>query len=391
MAKIALCGITTNKNFSKNGEARMVTNISNELKQRGHIVHSFDVTESINMPWGTSKLVYDKNYAYKKYLDKLSKFNPDICLTFTDFDASSIMAAKNVGAKTVLFYNMHNLVCPFWNSLDWKSNYCHMPGLVKCLFHNTVAYNNQHITGPMDQISGRIFNSIKLLSYFRNYKNGKLADLYIVPSKGMLDELIGFGIKRNYIKLIRYGVDINVWKPSRTKVKTKNILFYSFPSPEKGVNYFINLAKRFSEDKNNHLKFIMLKNAYKNVPQNITKIDWVDKQDKLIKLIQSAYVVVVPSIWEDPLPLVCMESMAVGKPVIGFDVMGLREQIADKETGFIVKKGDSEMLYLKTKEIIENENLANIMGIMGRKRAIRYFNSKETYEKYVAVINKLIN
>lgn len=390
MAKIALCGITTNKNFSKNGEAKMVAKISAELRRQGHIIDRFDVTDNINMSFGISKLVYDKNYAYKEYLRTLRKFDPDICLTFTDFDSSSIVAAKEIGAKTVLFYNMHNLVCPLWNALDWKSDYCHTPGIARCLLHTVMAYNNQHITGPMNQVSGRMFNLIKLASYFGNYKISKLADLYIVPSKGMFNELISFGINRKNISLIRYGIDISEWKPSRTKPKNKNILFYSFPSPEKGVNYFIELAKRFYDDGKNNLKFIMLKSSHKDIPPNVTQVEWINEQDKLIKLVQSAYAVIVPSVWEDPSPLVCVESMAAGKPVIGFDVMGLREQIVDKKTGFIVKKGDLEMLYLKIKELAEDENLANTMGIAGRKRVIEYFNSSKTHEKYSETINKLI-
>jgi glycosyltransferase involved in cell wall biosynthesis len=47
-------------------------------------------------------------------------------------------------------------------------------------------------------------------------------------------------------------------------------------------------------------------------------------------------VAVVPSIYPDPLPRSVIESMAMGKPVIGFDVGGVSEMIDDGVTGTLV-------------------------------------------------------
>jgi glycosyltransferase involved in cell wall biosynthesis len=47
-------------------------------------------------------------------------------------------------------------------------------------------------------------------------------------------------------------------------------------------------------------------------------------------------VAVVPSVYPDPLPRAVIESMAFGLPVLGFDVGGVREMLADGETGTLV-------------------------------------------------------
>lgn len=44
-------------------------------------------------------------------------------------------------------------------------------------------------------------------------------------------------------------------------------------------------------------------------------------------------VAIVPSVYPDPLPRAVIESMAMGKPVIAFDVGGVAEMLADGETG----------------------------------------------------------
>ncbi|WP_394850243.1 glycosyltransferase family 4 protein [Pendulispora brunnea] len=48
-------------------------------------------------------------------------------------------------------------------------------------------------------------------------------------------------------------------------------------------------------------------------------------------------VAVVPSVYPDPLPRAVIESMAMGKPVIAFDVGGVAEMLADGITGTLVR------------------------------------------------------
>jgi glycosyltransferase involved in cell wall biosynthesis len=47
-------------------------------------------------------------------------------------------------------------------------------------------------------------------------------------------------------------------------------------------------------------------------------------------------VAVVPSVYADPLPRAVMESMALGKPVLAFDVGGVREMLSDGEAGTLL-------------------------------------------------------
>lgn len=48
-------------------------------------------------------------------------------------------------------------------------------------------------------------------------------------------------------------------------------------------------------------------------------------------------VAIVPSVYPDPLPRAVIESMALGKPVIAFDVGGVAEMLADGSTGTLVR------------------------------------------------------
>jgi glycosyltransferase involved in cell wall biosynthesis len=48
-------------------------------------------------------------------------------------------------------------------------------------------------------------------------------------------------------------------------------------------------------------------------------------------------VAVVPSVYADPLPRAVLESMALGKPVVAFDMGGIGEMVKDGETGALVR------------------------------------------------------
>jgi glycosyltransferase involved in cell wall biosynthesis len=53
---------------------------------------------------------------------------------------------------------------------------------------------------------------------------------------------------------------------------------------------------------------------------------------------------VVPSLWEDPLPRVVHEAFSFGVPVIGAAVGGIPEMVTDGRTGFLFPAGDAEAL-----------------------------------------------
>jgi glycosyltransferase involved in cell wall biosynthesis len=61
---------------------------------------------------------------------------------------------------------------------------------------------------------------------------------------------------------------------------------------------------------------------------------------------------VLPSIWEN-MPVVLIEAMACGKPVIATDVGGVKEVI-DKESGRLVPPKDSHALEREIENMLDN-------------------------------------
>ncbi|SEM87053.1 Glycosyltransferase involved in cell wall bisynthesis [Pseudomonas sp. ok272] len=67
----------------------------------------------------------------------------------------------------------------------------------------------------------------------------------------------------------------------------------------------------------------------------ITFIDWLPPQE-LAKHYRAADLFVLPSVWDDPGPLVGIEAMAFETPVLAFAVGGIADYVRDGQTGLLV-------------------------------------------------------
>lgn len=88
-------------------------------------------------------------------------------------------------------------------------------------------------------------------------------------------------------------------------------------------------------------------------------------------------VAVVPSVYPDPLPRAVIESMAMGKPVIAFDVGGVSEMIEDKRTGTLIAGAPPDVPGL-AREIVRyfrDGDLRARHGQRGRERVEKSFDA----------------
>jgi glycosyltransferase involved in cell wall biosynthesis len=64
----------------------------------------------------------------------------------------------------------------------------------------------------------------------------------------------------------------------------------------------------------------------------------------------------------DNYPLVVLEALTCGTPVVATDVGGIGEQIRHGETGFLVPEGDAEAMAQRVLQLMEQPNLLRTMG-----------------------------
>ena len=83
-------------------------------------------------------------------------------------------------------------------------------------------------------------------------------------------------------------------------------------------------------------------------------------------------VLALTSRWEAS-PLVVLEAMRAGIPVVAYDIGGVRELLEDGVTGYMVPTGDAEALSIRLRELARDPELASAMGLAGRARFLERF------------------
>ncbi len=114
-----------------------------------------------------------------------------------------------------------------------------------------------------------------------------------------------------------------------------------------------------------------------------------DARPEAPQLIAAADMVVMPS-EEDPCPLVVLEAMAVGRPVIGTASGGISEQVVDGVTGFLVPTRSPQAIADKIVLLATNPELRTRMGVAARRRAEQYFHSKRLGEEFGQVYEHMV-
>ena len=83
--------------------------------------------------------------------------------------------------------------------------------------------------------------------------------------------------------------------------------------------------------------------------------------------VRNCDVVVFPSRWQEPFGLSGAEGAVCGKPVVAFDVGGVREWLIDGVTGFAVPEKDTAAMAEKLERLQRDPRLRLEMGEAGRK------------------------
>ncbi|MCK4347029.1 MAG: glycosyltransferase, partial [Thermoplasmatales archaeon] len=102
----------------------------------------------------------------------------------------------------------------------------------------------------------------------------------------------------------------------------------------------------------------------------------------------AADVLILPS-YSEGLPNVVMEALSCSTPAIVTDVGGCSEVVKDGETGFIVPVGDVEALRERMKYLLENEDLREKMGKLGREDMIERYEQEKVIGKLKEVYESL--
>ena len=116
--------------------------------------------------------------------------------------------------------------------------------------------------------------------------------------------------------------------------------------------------------------------------ERVIYTDWISGLEHKAAF-ASSDLVLVPSIYLDPLPRTMLEGMAAGKPVVGSRYGGASEAVLDGQTGYIVDSRNVEEMAHRTAELLKDPQKAARMGEAGRERIRTSFSLEGMVDEYL--------
>jgi glycosyltransferase involved in cell wall biosynthesis len=238
---------------------------------------------------------------------------------------------------------------------------------------------------------GRIANYLmKHLSQLEKETAEKASLIVTISNYSKEMILKHYGIEASKITIVPNGVDPEKFKPIKNSENIRrqfglgnglNVLFVGSLIPRKGVIYLVNAAKVIVDSQPN-TKFIIvgdgplkyeLKDSVKavNLSKNFKFMGSI-KEEQLTALYNCADVFVLPSIQEGQ-GIVTLEAQSSAKPVVAFDIGGVKEAVRNGETGLLVEAGNTDALAEGLLKILTDAQLRAKMGANGRQFIMRNF------------------
>ena len=111
--------------------------------------------------------------------------------------------------------------------------------------------------------------------------------------------------------------------------------------------------------------------------------------------LKEAHVLVVPSITaadgdQEGIPVVLMEAMAMGLPVVATRHSGIPELVRDGASGYLVPEKDIEALYRKLKSMLEHPDHWTGMGKQGRACVEQHYNVAILNRRLISIYNQVL-
>jgi glycosyltransferase involved in cell wall biosynthesis len=229
----------------------------------------------------------------------------------------------------------------------------------------------------------------------------RVADKVVAIFDEQVDD-IGNGWKvQNKISLIRNGTDIDIFRPVKpgiSRIKKdygfeRYCLFVGGLTARKSPDLLLravaeceSLACVIAGDGPMRRKLIRQAQVL-GIGDRVAFLGNV-RPSELGQIYAEADMLVLPSVSEAS-PLVVLEAMACGIPVLASKAGGLPNLVKDWETGFLTKPGDVGQLVMGMRFLSGDANLRQRMGENGRNRVLSAFPWEQIAGEYTALYRSL--
>jgi len=196
-----------------------------------------------------------------------------------------------------------------------------------------------------------------------------------------------FSLEAIPTKVFGYPLDLDLFAPSEQPRRDPNVrlLFLGRYEQRKGIETIVAALPQIVASEPN-VKLTMVGRDTPNIAGYASAREYIERSldragcldhvefrdyvplEDLPRFFYDHDIVWVPSLY-DNYPIVCLEAMACGKPVVVANSGGLPEMVKDGVTGLVFEAGNPESLAARTLELCKSPALAERLGKAARESA----------------------
>jgi len=211
--------------------------------------------------------------------------------------------------------------------------------------------------------------------------------VFVTPSDWLRSKVVKYyPMKR--IEIIRNGIDTDIFVPTDKKGARARL---NLPQDKKIVLFVAN-GGTDNKSKGGEI-FQGVKDFLGE--KDIAYIDlgegshYVSTESDMALYYAASDLLLFPSFAEN-LPLVVLEAMACGTPVVAFSTGGVPEIIDHTINGYIAKKRDAKDLVFGVSLFLKNDELAHNASEKAREKIMKNFSLKEMVKNYIMLYQELV-
>ncbi|MBD2340538.1 glycosyltransferase [Calothrix sp. FACHB-156] len=299
------------------------------------------------------------------------------------------------------------IVIPFLSKKPYDIIYCHFGpnGLTGALLKKLGLTQGKIVTSFHGYDITKYLEKSTINSYENLFEVG---DLFLPISETWKNKLIDLGCDEKKIIVHRMGVDCDKFSftpryPSRDgKIR---IVTIARLVEKKGVEYGIRAIAKLAND-NQRIEYNIigdgplstrLEETIKQLGvENTVKLLGWKEQNEVVEILNKSHILLAPSVTskdgdQEGIPVVLMEAMAMGLPVVSTQHSGIPELVQDAVTGFLAPERDIDALADRLSYLIEHPELWLEMGQAGRRHIEEYYNIHKLNQQLVNICQKLLN
>ena len=378
--------------YRRGGDCIYTMNLEKMLKEKGHevAVYAMQYPENEKSEWlgywptNMTKLdaftrPFGTRQVVKRFTRLMDDFKPEVVhLNNIHTQLSPVIAkiAHEKGARVVWTLHDTKLVCPCYTcTRDGK--WC-----TECFTDKKAVIKNRCMPGSLP---GAVIGFLEAQKWNKEVLQ-KYVDLFLPPSKFMMDTCVEGGYKPEMFRVLCNFIDVTKVKGLKSEevkgLKGDYYVYLGRVNEVKGVRTLCKAAGQLDK------KLIVIgdgpisEELRKKSEESGAPIEFKGQMqwEEFIPILRGARFMVLPAEWSENNPLTVIESQSLGTPVLGARIGGIPELIDEGVSGMTFTSGDVEDLKDKIKKMFNHEFDYDAIA----KNAIERYSSEAYYEKLMA-------